>query len=148
MIRAGKRVTPHVTHLQEVRSGEIWLSTSGQGLFRLDSLLNRAVSVDGLFQQINCTYQSKFCIDSRSEIWIGTEGNGLARYIPKSKQLQFFKYPAFGDNNVTSIIEDHLGNIFVGTQNKEYHDMIMKRERWYLFLIVDMMGSYLYIAWL
>lgn len=118
MIRAGKRVTPHVTHLQEVRSGEIWLSTSGQGLFRLDSLLNRAVSVDGLFQQINCTYQSKFCIDSRSEIWIGTEGNGLARYIPKSKQLQFFKYPAFGDNNVTSIIEDHLGNIFVGTQKQ------------------------------
>lgn len=120
MIRAGKRVAPHVTHLQEVRSGEIWLSTSGQGLFRLDSLLSQAVSVDNLFQQVNCTYQSKFCIDSRSEIWIGTDGNGLARYMPKSKQLQFFKY----------------------------HDMIMKRERWYLFLIVDMMGSYLYIAWL
>lgn len=118
MIRAGKRVTPHVTHLQEVRRGEIWLSTSGQGLFRLDSLLSQAVSVDNLFQQVNCTYQSKFCIDSRSEIWIGTDGNGLARYMPKSKQLQFFKYPAFGDNNVTSIIEDHLGNIFVGTQKQ------------------------------
>lgn len=118
LIRAGKRVTPHVTHFQELPSGEIWLSTSGQGLFRLDSLLNQAVSVDSLFQQQDCTYQSKFCIDSRSEIWIGTEGNGLAHYIPKSKKLQFFKYPTFSDNNVTSIIEDHLGNIFVGTQKQ------------------------------
>lgn len=118
LIRAGKRVTPHVTHFQELPSGEIWLSTSGQGLFRLDSLLNQAVSVDNLFQQLDCTYQSKFCIDSRSEIWIGTEGNGLAHYIPRLKELQFFKYPTFSDNNVTSIIEDHSGNIFVGTQKE------------------------------
>lgn len=118
LIRAGKRVTPHVTHLQELRNGEIWLSTSGQGLFRLDSLLNQAVSVDSLFHQSDCTYQSKFCIDSRSEIWIGTDGNGLAHYIPKSKELQFFKYPTFSDNNVTSVIEDRSGNIFVGTQKQ------------------------------
>lgn len=118
MIRAGKKVTPHVTHFQEVNQGEIWLSTSGQGLFRLDDRLTKAVSVDSMFQQVNCTYQSKFCIDSRSDIWIGTDGNGLARYVSGTKTLQYFKYPTFGDNNVTSILEDRSGNIFVGTQKQ------------------------------
>ncbi|WP_373799603.1 ligand-binding sensor domain-containing protein, partial [Bacteroides heparinolyticus] len=118
MIRAGKKVTPHVTHFQEVNQGEIWLSTSGQGLFRLDDRLTKAVSVDSMFQQVNCTYQSKFCIDSRSDIWIGTDGNGLVRYVSGTKTLQYFKYPTFGDNNVTSILEDRSGNIFVGTQKQ------------------------------
>lgn len=116
MIRSGKQVMPHVTHLQEVRGGEVWLSTSGQGMFRLDSTMCRAVSVDDLFQQSNYIYQSTFYVDSLSDIWIGTFGNGLARYVAKEKQLQSFEHLGYGTNEITSIAEYESGNIFVGTR--------------------------------
>ncbi len=118
MLHDGVRVTPHVTHMQEMRDGGIWLSTSGHGMFRMDTLLTRALSVENRLQQMNLTYQSKFCIDSHEEIWIGTEGNGLVHYIPGTKELQRFDYPESGSYNVTAIVEDPLGNILVGTQKQ------------------------------
>ena len=34
MFRAGKRVFPHITQMQELHNGEIWMTTTGQGMFR------------------------------------------------------------------------------------------------------------------
>lgn len=118
MIRAGKQVFPHVTQMQELHNGEIWMTTTGQGMFRLDEQRKQAVSVDELLRQSNYNFQSCFYEDSYYNLWIGTYGNGLICYMPATKEVRVFKYPTFNDNNIAAIIEDKQGNLFVGTQKR------------------------------
>nr|WP_302830908.1 two-component regulator propeller domain-containing protein [uncultured Bacteroides sp.] len=118
MIRAGKQVFPHVTQMQELHNGEVWLTTTGQGMFRLDEQRRQAVSVDDLLRQANYNFQSCFYEDSHYNIWIGTYGNGLICYLPATKEVRVFKYPTLNDNNVSAIIEDKQGNLFIGTQKQ------------------------------
>ncbi len=118
MFRAGKRVFPHITQMQELHNGEIWMTTTGQGMFRLDEQQKQAVSVDNLLKQSNYNFQSCFYEDSYYNIWIGTYGNGLICYMPATKEVRVFKYPTLNDNNVAAIIEDKEGNLFVGTQKQ------------------------------
>ena len=118
MIRAGKQVFPHVTQMQELHNGEIWMTTTGQGMFRLDEQRKQAVSVDELLRQSNYNFQSCFYEDSYYNLWIGTYGNGLICYMPATKEVRVFKYPTLYDNNIAAIIEDKQGNLFVGTQKR------------------------------
>ena len=118
MIRAGKQVFPHVTQMQELHNGEIWMTTTGQGMFRLDEQRKQAVSVDELLRQSNYNFQSCFYEDSYYNLWIGTYGNGLICYMPATKEVRVFKYLTLNDNNIAAIIEDKQGNLFVGTQKR------------------------------
>lgn len=118
MFRAGKRVFPHITQMQELHNGEIWMTTTGQGMFRLDERQTQAVSVDDLLKQSNYNFQSCFYEDSYYNIWIGTYGNGLICYMPATKEVRIFKDPVLADNNITTIIEDEQGNLFVGTKKQ------------------------------
>lgn len=118
VIRAGKRVFPHVTQMLELHNGEVWLTTTGQGMFRLDNERKQAVSVDELLRQSNYNYQSCFYEDSHYNLWIGTYGNGLICYLPATKEVRVFKYPTLNDNNVSAIMEDKRGNLFIGTQKQ------------------------------
>lgn len=118
MFRVGKRVFPHITQIKELHNGEIWMTTTGQGMFRLDEQQKQAVSVDELLRQSNYNFQSCFYEDSYYNIWIGTYGNGLICYMPATKEVRVFKYPILNDNNVATIIEDKEGNLFVGTSKQ------------------------------
>lgn len=118
MIRASKQVFPHVTQMQELHNGEIWMTTTGQGMFRLDEQRKQAVSVDELLRQSNYNFQSCFYEDSYYNLWIGTYGNGLICYMPATKEVRVFKYLTLNDNNIAAIIEDKQGNLFVGTQKR------------------------------
>ena len=118
MLRGGKRVFPHVTQIQELRNGEVWMTTSGQGMFRLDKQRTQAVSMDDILQKANYSFQSCFYEDSYNNIWIGTHDNGLVYYSPATKEVRVFKYSELNRNDVTAIQEDKQGNLFIGTQKQ------------------------------
>lgn len=70
MMRAGRQVFPHVTQMRKLGNGEIWISTTGQGMFRLDEQRMQAFSLDDVLKQANYNYQSCFYEDSGGTIWI------------------------------------------------------------------------------
>ncbi len=65
-------------------------------------------------------------VNSSTELWIGTRGSGLVR-MRRSHSSDGFKFKHYQNNPrdawslssniVTTVIEDHLGNIWVGTIN-------------------------------
>lgn len=118
MMRDGRQVFPHVTQIKELHNGEVWMSTTGQGMFRMDEAAEKAVSVDDKLKHANYNFQLTFYEDSHYHIWIGTEGNGLIRYEPDTQKTSVFKFPAINDNYVSAIAEDRDGNLFVGTQKQ------------------------------
>lgn len=68
---------------------------------------------DGLL--ISCLYW-----DSKQRLWIGTEGQGCFLYDKTTQSATQFKNTSIGKpsthfNSVNAIIEDHLGNIWLGT---------------------------------
>lgn len=116
MKRGGRQVFPHVTQILELNNGEIWMTTTGQGLFRIDEQRGVAVSADSLLHQANYNFQVNLYEDSYHHIWIGTEGDGLICFMPDTGETRIFKYPVINDNYVSAIIEDKAGNLFIGTQ--------------------------------
>lgn len=118
MMRAGKQVHPHVTQMQKLHNGEIWIVTTGQGIFRLDEEKQQAHSIDEIMRQVNYNFQSNLYEDSHYNVWIGTEGHGLICYLPVTKEVRVFRHPVINDNYVSAITEDRYGNLFIGTQKQ------------------------------
>ena len=116
MYREGKLVRPHVISIIETHNGDIWLTTSGQSVFILkkgtddvfsDPVLTKSLSSNFL----NCIFQ-----DSKFNIWIGSENDGLNCYDPRTKKTTVFKAShGINSNNISAIKEDIEGNIYVGT---------------------------------
>lgn len=138
MIRAGKRVFPHITQMQKLHNGEIWVVTTGQGIFRLDEEKQQAESIDAIMRQVNYNFQSNLYEDSHYNIWIGTEGDGLICYLPDTQEVRVFRYPVINDNYVSAIGEDKYGNLFIGTQK---HGLSRYEREQNRFVPVPYMGG-------
>lgn len=118
MMRTGKQVFPHITQMQKLHNGEVWIVTAGQGIFRLDEDQQQAMSIDEIMRQVNNNFQSNLYEDSHYNIWIGTEGQGVMCYLPATKEVRVFKHPMINDNYISAIAEDRYGNLFIGTQKQ------------------------------
>lgn len=113
-----------VTQIMEDKQGHIWFGRSGYGACKYDgSFFTQFTKKDGL--PSNCVQAIQE--DKRGNIWFGTriaerdhpEANkrtgdgGLSRYDGKT----FTQYPALeglAKNDVYSIYEDKMGNIWIG----------------------------------
>ena len=117
MIKNGKRVFPYVISIVELHNGEILIGTAGRGLFSFDKIKNTAISRTDINTAINSLFISSIYEDSRFNVWIGTENNGVACYTPSIKKYRTFKHPNISDNRISAITENKEGQIFVGTLN-------------------------------
>jgi ligand-binding sensor domain-containing protein len=101
------------------RDGTVWIGTD-EGLYRFDS---RAGVFEPLFQdseELAAALIRTLTLDRSGRLWIGTEGHGLARYAPASKELQLYQaapgdWSRLSDNSIRAVYEDRSGRIWVGT---------------------------------
>ncbi|MBQ8672743.1 MAG: response regulator [Bacteroides sp.] len=116
LMRDGKRVNPHVTQMRQLRNGELWVVTSGQGLFRIERDLSVGVHQAELMKHLNYFNFNSLYEDMHGYIWVGTEQRGLTRYrLPDGSDVKHYRYPAIADDCIMAIGEDTRGTLFVGT---------------------------------
>lgn len=107
-------VSPHITDIAELHDGEIWVITSGWGVFSIDpgtlavTYLSDITDLTGMFS--SHIYEDRF-----RNVWIGVEREGLVRIAPDKEHAKLFRSPEIPHNAITGIVEDPSGRLYVGT---------------------------------
>jgi ligand-binding sensor domain-containing protein/signal transduction histidine kinase/DNA-binding response OmpR family regulator len=116
MIQENDTVTAHVMGIIEVENGDLWIATSGHGLFILHKGEQFASYEAYISTRLSSIYLNAIYKDSNGLIWFGTDANGVNSYNRKNKEITKFRAPdKISSNNISAITEDRDGNLFVGT---------------------------------
>jgi signal transduction histidine kinase/ligand-binding sensor domain-containing protein/DNA-binding response OmpR family regulator len=108
-------VKAHVTRIiQTARHGTL-ISTTGQGLYRLDADGRQANCISKDWGIDGFAYLSYIYEDSHHDVWIGTDGNGLQQRPANASSTFHYQEPALPDNFAIRLAEHKQGALFVGT---------------------------------
>ena len=122
-IGTNKVADPDIRDVITDHQNNLWMATSTQGIIRVEAnphALQQAKT--HIYNPARGTLSAKhvLClfIDSKNQLWAGTEGSGLCLYDPSSDTFvdKHLAYNLPGDM-VSSIEEDESGNLWLGTNS-------------------------------
>lgn len=103
-------------------SSELWVGTFLKGLYILDTRTGKNRQIVKGTGPHNISGNDIFCIkkDSRGNVWIGTNGQGVDMYDPDKQTFQHFNIHEKGQwhieqRYIRAIEEDREGNIWIGS---------------------------------
>ncbi len=101
---------------------ELWVGTFMKGLYILDTKTGKSTHIVKGTGPHGISGNDIFCIkkDSRGNVWIGTNGQGVDMYDPGKKIFQHFNIHEKGrwriqQRYIRAIEEDREGNIWIGS---------------------------------
>lgn len=105
------------------KNGKIWLGSNGNGVYRYNPENHEIETNDKVFplkaaQKFPLNgYISTIEEDKQGNIWLGSNGSGVAVYYPSQQRFLVLNHGNSGlpMDKVQSIYCDHLGRIWVGT---------------------------------
>lgn len=137
--------TDQILSIYEDQTGILWIGTYAGGINRLDrekSKFTHWVHKPEDRNSLSHNYVYSIYEDQQGILWVGTEGGGLNR-IAASENIgtpaHFSNYRNNSDdssslshNNVTSILENSSGNLWIGTMNglNKFDRKSKKFTRW------------------
>jgi signal transduction histidine kinase/ligand-binding sensor domain-containing protein/DNA-binding response OmpR family regulator len=108
------------------KQGNIWLTTTDKGLFKIKKLEDGTFSIVSMVLRMAKAFNNyatakhilSLCEGSDGSIWIGTRGAGLCKYNPKTDKFTWYnKQKGLEAINITGIVEDLKGNIWLSTHS-------------------------------
>lgn len=102
-------------------SGNLWLATYSNGVFRYD--VNKKEWKNFIFHKNDSTslpYDKviSICEDSRKRLWFMTQGAGFCRFNPENESFtRFDMSKGFPSNIIYRMVEDNRGNLWLTTNN-------------------------------
>lgn len=113
MIRTQGVMSGNVGCELQDKAGNIWFSTSGEGVYRFDGKsFTNFTTKDGL----TSNDVSAIIQDRKGNILFGTN-SGICKY-DGGKISQYFESDSLSTLSITSLLEDREGNIWFGVMNK------------------------------
>lgn len=103
---------PSVEDIIELNTGDIWIATSGRGVFAIDKQTMKATSLDDVNNACESLFLSIIYEDSNQSIWIPFSNNKVLRIIPGEKK-SFLIHDTPGI--VESFAEDNEGNLYLSS---------------------------------
>lgn len=109
-------VQTHVTAMVEQANGDMIIATSGKGVFILRKGKNFAQYYASLSRRLNSIFISTLYQDRDKNLWIASETGGLYYFNVSTNNLELISaHRAEIGENVSAIVEDNIGNVFIGT---------------------------------
>lgn len=111
-----KSVSNVITSIIENQTGQIWIGTDHKGIFIYDkvkSTITNIVNKSSTYTSLSSNSVQYLYRDNNETIWVGHNKKGFSFYHESFRNFINFKHPECSD--ITTIIEDHLGNIWLGT---------------------------------
>lgn len=115
---ANKKALNNLVAIAQDRQGFIWFG-GGEGLLRYDGVeLKNYAGVGADTQNICGRFVQALLGDSRGDLWVGAE-QALCRYDAQRDEFAPFAPAALGSHNsVYALLEDKLGNLYVGDNGR------------------------------
>jgi ligand-binding sensor domain-containing protein len=110
--------------LKQLKSGEVWIGSSNQGIFVLDSTLTYRYQISGeADHKLPVRNISTIFEDKQSNIWIGTDGYGLGLLKPDNTGPGLVNHESSTIGNLSSdfiwsFYEDDERMLWIGTANE------------------------------
>jgi len=129
----------YIWSLAPGKTGELWIGTYGNGLFRLQINLNQVrhwVSETGKKNSPGNNYIRALYQDHQGYLWIGLWGRGLNRFNPTMGEWRSYVYSrddpnSLSYNDVWAIHEDHHGQLWIGTKGGGLNLFDRETEKFY-----------------
>ena len=135
-------ISPHVTSIIESKNQDIWMTTSGEGIIRIQKEDTVYRADERLTDRLSSIYLTTIIEDREGRFWIASENQGLNMYNPVTDEVLVFKSPqSIGSNQISAICEDRQGNIFVGTLNNGLYKLNPHTQKFEI--VPDVHGSIL-----
>ena len=108
------------------KKGNLWVTTISKGLFKIKKLEDDTFSVVSMAARMSEEFNNQASFNhgmslyegSDGLIWIGTRGAGLCKYNPDADTFTWYnKLNGLEAINITGIIEDLNGNIWLSTHS-------------------------------
>lgn len=111
----------HIMCITQLRSGEIWVGSSGRGIFRIRKELGIGVQMTDISEVSEHAHYRSIYEDRHGIIWIGANGTGLLRYAPSTRTSKMYTRAVLdGGSSISGMAEDHAGNFLLSTGTTAY----------------------------
>lgn len=109
----GRLVNARIRGVEEVLTGELWIATTGDGIFSLGagSLTNLKLPEEMGAPAFTCLHK-----DYNGDVWLGTWGSGLIHYA-QGVFRNYTKVNGLNEDVITCVSSDRDGNTWVGSFN-------------------------------
>jgi signal transduction histidine kinase/ligand-binding sensor domain-containing protein/CheY-like chemotaxis protein len=116
----------YITRIAEDKRGDLWITTTGGGLNRLDRKTNRFYRYEHdpkNPRSISSNFLSGLSINADGTIWLATQNDGVDLFNPaRSEAIHFQHNKADGQslsgNSISCLLKDSRGNLWVAEQEK------------------------------
>lgn len=129
-------IQPHIADIIELHNGQIWVTTSGWGIFSIDTSTLTAHPLKNI-TKITKDYVEEIYEDKDNFLWLSLNGKGILRIDPSLKRVIRFETPEIPHNSVSNFVEDAQGKLYISMptsvcvfdKTKEKFDVIINDSK-------------------
>lgn len=133
-----------ITALVADKSGNLWIGTWGNGLFKYNTHKQEISPVQHASNnhiRFYCDRILNLQMSRSGELWIGTFGGGVCRFSPSTEQTHNWRTykkehnnaTSLSDDRVTSLYIDKSDNVWIGTKEGFLHKFNREKENFIIY---------------